>query len=160
MRAWLLLPLLLVSCGSVPKADEARLRGVIDDLYEAFDWDPGGQPDWDTQRELYLEDAIFVSRGRVQDRTAFLQSFSAWVRRGEYAETGLYERILSVRLDLFGGVAHAWVSFEAHLPGEDEVRTRGLDSLQFVDTEDGWRLVSFTTQYEGEELELPSRFRR
>jgi len=159
MRCVLLL-LLVVACQSVSTSDEARLRAVIDELYTAFDWEPGGQPDWATQRDLYLDGAVFVSRGRVQDTDAFLASFSAWVRMGEYAESGLHERILSVRMDHFGGVAHAWVSFEAHVPGEEDARTRGLDSLQFVDTEEGWRLISFTTQYEGEELELPSRFRR
>ena len=156
MRCWPLL-LLLVACRAAPPNDDVRT--AIDDLYAAFDWDPGGEPDWAAQRALYLDGAVFVSGGRAQDTEAFLATFAEWVRTGEFAESGLHERILSVRLDHFGGVAHAWVSFEGHLPGEAEARTRGLDSLQFVRTPDGWRLASFTTQYEGEGLELPARFR-
>ena len=93
----------------------------------------------------------------AEDTEAFLAGFASYVRGGPYSESGLHERLLGVRVELFGGIAHAWVAFEGHAPGEEEALTRGVDSLQLVRDAGVWRLASFTTQYEGEGLELPAR---
>ena len=173
MRA--LLALALVACQTAPpaaevaaeaaEAVEAEVRAAIDELYAAFGFDAGAEPDWATQRARYLEGAVFIAPARegapavAEDTETFLAGFATYVREGPYRETGLHERLLAVRVELFGGIAHAWVAFEGHAPGEDEARTRGLDSLQLVRDAGVWRLASFTTQYEGEGLELPARLR-
>ena len=74
------------------------------------------------------------------------------------ARTGLHERILRIRADVYGSIAHAYVSFEGYVPGEEQARTRGLDSLQFVRDGPRWLLISFTTQYERLRLPMPARF--
>lgn len=66
--------------------------------------------------------------------------------------------MLGTRIDLFGVIAHAWVAFEGHAPGESAARTRGLDSIQLVLDRDRWRVASFTTQYETAGRKLPRRF--
>ena len=57
---------------------------------------------------------------------------------------------------LFWSFNH-FVVFEGFVPADGGAVTRGLDSIQLVRTEEGWRLVSFTTQYENEDLRLPER---
>lgn len=167
MRPLLFLALLLGACRAVPKGPpaeaEAEVRAVIAELYTAFGFDGGGEPDWEAQRARYLEGAVFVAPARegapavAEDTEAFLAGFASYVRGGPYTESGLHERLLGVRVELFGGIAHAWVAFEGHAPGEEEALTRGVDSLQLVRDAGVWRLASFTTQYEGEGLELPAR---
>lgn len=154
----------------VPTAAAKRglgaLRATLEELYDAFGFDAGGEPDWAAQRRIFLEGASFVAPIRpgaapvAVDAEEFLHDFAEFVRTGPYSATGLHERILGVHADSFGGVAHALVAFEGHRPGEDEALTRGLDSLQLVHDGGRWRLVSFTTQYEDEALPLPPRFRR
>ena len=120
--------------------------------------------DWEAQRAIYLDGASFVSPARVGlrpegvDEASFLSDFREFVLEGPYAQTGFHERIVGLRVDTFGGIAHAFVAFEGFRPGEGETVSRGLDSIQFVRDGGAWRLVSFTTQYEGPDLSMPGRF--
>ena len=155
-----------VACRSTgdsrPSDDELGLLRTLDALYEAFNFDPGGEPDWEAQRRIYLEGATFVppaspSRSPVgEDTETFLQGFREYATRPPYSETGLHERIVDARVRVFGGVAHAFVLFEGFHPGDGLTRTRGVDSLQFVRDGRNWRLASFATQYEGPEIALPA----
>ncbi len=167
--ALLALSLTLVGCRSTgaPASEVAAVRSTLDELYAAFSFDPGAQPDWHTQRRIYLEGAAFVAPIRVgrQPRAvgtqAFLADFEAFAMDEPFATSGLHERIIGTRVDVFGGIAHAYVAFEGFEPGDGAALTRGLDSIQLVRDAGAWRLVSFTTQYEDEasELLLPRRFR-
>lgn len=137
------------------------LEVTIEELYDAFNFDARAEPDWDTQRRVYLEGATFVApiapgrTPRGDDTETFLRDFRAYVKSEPYAATGFHERIVDTRIGVFGGVAHAFVLFEGFEPADGEARTRGVDSLQFVHDGASWRLVSFATQYEGEALTLP-----
>ena len=143
--------------------DRADLEATLEALYDAFCFDAGGEADWKTLRSLFAEGATFypaASPGTVpvgQDADAFFADFASWIRDTEVGTTGLHERIVHTRLDAFGGIAHAWVTFDAFVPGSPPDR-RGVDSLQLVRTPSGWRVASFTTQYETPGLQLPQRF--
>lgn len=147
-----------------PADDVAAIRATIDELYAAFCFDAGREPDWETQRRIYLEGAAFVppireDRTTAADNTAqFLADFQGLVSGERFSSTGFHERIIGLRIDAFGGVAHAFVAFEGFLPGDGETLIRGLDSIQLVKSGREWRLVSFTTQYERDGAELPLRF--
>lgn len=160
------LVLLPVACRTpAPKPQaEADLRQVIDALYSAFDFEALQEPDWEAMGAHFLEGASFVSPAsphRTPTATGsatFLADFKSWVRTGEFQSTGLHERVLAVRVELFGGIGHAWVAFEGFLPESGEVKTRGLDSIQLVKDGEQWKLASFSTQYASEEAPLPERF--
>lgn len=167
------LALLLASCAPAapaPPAPEVRdVREILERLYAAFSFDAGAQPDWDAQRALFLPGAVFVDpvKEGVPPRGAgaeeFLAKFRAWVETPEMKK-GFRERILEARIDLYGHVAHAYVSFEGYVPGAADgdrakAATRGLDSIQLVLDGRDWKVASFTTQYERPGLPLPRRFR-
>lgn len=163
---WILLLISLTACRATPAAETAPIEAVIDELYAAFGFDPRAEPDWATQRRIYLEGATFagpIQAGRpalAQGTEEFLEGFREFVLAGPYSGSGLHERILAVRVDRFGGIAHAYVAFEGFAPGDPQALTRGLDSLQFVLDRGDWKLLSFSTQYEGGGLVIPARFLR
>jgi hypothetical protein len=140
------------------------VAAALDELYRAFCFDPGGEPDWEGMRTLFADGAVFVapiSAGREVQAVGvdeFFADFRAYAASEPVVRTGLHERIVHRRIDLFGNVAHAFVTFEGFVPGERAARTRGLDSLQWVRDRERWRLVSFTTQYETDGLPMPRRF--
>ena len=144
--------------------DRAQVRAMLVELYAAFSFDAGAEPDWATQRRLYLSGAVFVPpirQGRdprADDTEQFLSDFRDFATSEPTRTTGFHERIVGARIEVFGGIAHAFVAFEGFVPGDPKVSTRGLDSLQLVRDGDAWRLVSFTTQYESDALSLPGRF--
>lgn len=145
--------------------EAGKVRRTLDALYEAFSFDAGGAPDWEGLRSLFLPGAAFVDpvkpgvppKGIGAD--AFLANFRNWVETNPKAKAGFRERIVAARVDHFGHLAHAYVTFEGYVPGATTAETRGLDSIQLVLDGDLWKVASFTTQYEEPGLPLPGRFR-
>ena len=137
---------------------------MLVELYDAFGFEAGAEPDWGTQRRLALAGAAFVPSlrpGRVPVATGidpFFADFRTFVCSEPWSSTGFKERIIGVHIECFGALAHAFVAFEGHVPGEDRAATRGLDSLQLVHDGDGWRVAAFATQFERDDLPLPDRF--
>ncbi len=157
---------LILACRSTDQSEALAqvegLRVTLEELYLAFNFDPGVEPDWATQRRIYLEGATFVppiSPGRApvgEDTETFLEGFRQYATSPPFSATGFHERIIGTRISVFGGVAHAFVLFEGFWPGDGVTRTRGMDSLQFVHDGEGWRLSAFATQYEGPGVSLPA----
>jgi len=145
-------------------AEVARIRAMLDELYRAFCFDAGGEPDWDAMRARFAGGAAFYAPARPGgtprgvDAERFFADFAAYVASEPVRSTGLHERILHARVDAFGGVAHAFVAFEGFAPGADEASTRGLDAIALVRDGERWLVASFATQYEGRGLALPARF--
>ena len=145
-------------------AAPVALTQSIDQLYEAFCFDAEGQADWQTMRDLFAPGAAFVApfapgdSPKAVDEDTFLADFKAWVESDTMRATGLHERIVHVEIEHLGVIAHTWITFEGFYPETGEVRSVGVDSIQWVLDGERWLLASFTTQYEGDALQLPVRF--
>lgn len=150
--------------GTPPAMEVRAVEDTVAELYRTFSWDAGGEPDWGAMEALFAPGAAFVapiapgSTPAAVDASTFLADFAAWVPVSGYADSGLHERVVRIRADRVGRIAHAFVTFEGVVPGQLAAVTRGVDSIQFVLDGDAWRLVSFTTQYETPRLALPERF--
>lgn len=145
---------------AVPSAPN-DVHDVIDELYQSFCFDAGGEADWESMRALFAPGATFVapiapaSQPEGVDAEAFIASFKNWIATSKEGRTGMHERVLLTRMDQFGSIAQAWVFFEGFTPGQDKAQTRGMDAIQFVLTPAGWRVMSFMSQYESEDVRLP-----
>ncbi len=161
-RLWLVVPALaltlLAACqtparGRAASPDHGPIRSTLDELYSAFCFDAGGEADWAAQRALFADGAAFVApfgpgtTPRAVDAEQFLADFKQFIRTSPLRETGYHERITDMDIEAFGGIAHAFVTFEGFVPGEPADR-RGVDSIQLVRAGDTWLVASFTTQYE------------
>lgn len=154
----------VVEVRSAPASEEARAAAMVERLYRAFCFDAGGEADWATMRALFAPGASFVDplqagqEPKAVDAERFLATFAAWCKADEVRSTGLHERILRLRLEACGGIAHAWVGFEGFHPTDGLVRSRGVDSLQLVLDRGEWKLASFATQYSSDHAPLPPRW--
>ena len=172
-RLWAgLVPLSLATAACAPRSVPAPVpspaRSAIDAtlaaLYQAFSFDKGKEPEWSVMRSLFLEGASFVdpisdaTQPRAIGVEAFITNFREAVKSAPAFRDGFRERLVAARVDHFGHVAHAYVTFEGFVPGERRARTRGVDSIQLVLSGTRWMVASFTTQYEKRDLPLPSRF--
>jgi hypothetical protein len=150
-----------------PPADEVLAIGhMLDELYESFCFDAGGEADWERMRSLFAEGAAFVGpigdeqTPRAVRSEVFLSDFRTWILETDVGRTGLHERIVHARIDLFGKVAHAYVTFEGFVPPDSAAERRGVDSIQLVKDGERWLVASFTTQYAKDGAPLPARFLR
>jgi len=144
----------------------AGLDSTLARLYRTFSFEKGRAPDWAAMRSLFLDGATIVDP--VRDGTvphaisveSFIGNFRDDVQRAPKFREGFGERILVTRVDNFGHVAHAFVTFEGFVPGKHSAESRGVDSIQLILVDGIWKIASFTTQYEKKELPLPGRFLR
>ncbi|MEM8709523.1 MAG: hypothetical protein AAGG01_01110 [Planctomycetota bacterium] len=143
-------------------ADDVDLRSEIDRLYEAFCFDADGEADWSVLRSMFAEGATFSSPAADGqdhagvDGETFIAEFKRFINGSSLGEKGYHERVVHVSGDHFGRIAHTWVTFDGFVPGEAPDR-RGVDSIQWV-LDDGWKVMSFATQYASDDLPLPRRF--
>jgi hypothetical protein len=125
-------------------AAQRDIRRTLDALYAAFSFNAGAEPDWSTQRALFLPGAAFVDpvaagiAPRAIGVEEFLANFHRWVTTDSTLREGFVPK---------PGMA------------TPPARPRGVDSVQLVCDDHGmWRVASFTTQYEGPGAPLPARF--
>lgn len=144
--------------------EEAKIEGLIDSLYTAFCFDPEGVADWRRMRSLFADGANFVSPiqpGRpvkIVDADGFVADFKQWIETSAVGRTGLHERVTKTRIEVFANIAHAFVTFEGFVPGQEQRQTLGVDSLQLVLEEGEWKVASFSSQYTSPEIPLPPIF--
>ena len=135
---------------------------MLDQLYSSFCFDAGAEADWKGMRALFAPGASFYSPaapGVAPEGVGegpFLDGFRDWITQTQVGTTGLHEAIVNVELETFGGIAHAWVTFDVFVPGSPPNR-RGVDSLQLVLDGGAWKVASFTTQYASASLPVPER---
>ena len=147
-----------------PTARDPALLDMLDALYRSFCFDAGAEPDWSAMERMFAPGAAFVApiaAGRAPKAIGaeeFLRDFKAYVLSPSMRSSGLHERILHVRADTCGAIAHAWVTFEGFLPGSGARHSQGVDSLQLVRDGGAWKLVGFTTHYATKDAPLPASF--
>jgi hypothetical protein len=151
--------------GDAPEQEvpaERAIAATLDALYDAFCFDPHGEPDWGAMRALFAAGAAFYGPAGDApvgvDAERFLADFAAYAARPPFDASGLHERIVHARIDAYGAIAHAYVAFEGFVPGQPGVVTRGLDGIQLVKAGERWLVASFTTQFESPALPMPARF--
>lgn len=175
MRTAILVLLVLASCRSTPPPPPEPIpelltaADTVEELYRTFCFDAGGPADWDGMRALFAPGAAFAApiapdaEPTLMDADEFVRRFQEWIADSEEGRSGLHERIVAMKVDRFGNIAQAWVVFEGFVPVEEEgaeppAATRGIDSIQLVLSPDGWRVASFTSQFEDGEVALPADY--
>ena len=149
-----------------PSARPDGIDSTLARLYESFSFQKGNAPAWTVMRHLFLDGATIVDPvrpGTVPHAVGidrFLSNFRKAVARAPSFRNGFVERILVTRVDSFGNIAHAYVTFEGFAPAHEAEAIRGVDSIQLFLVGSTWKVASFTTQYEKKDLPLPARFLR
>lgn len=154
-----------IASASIASAPSSSIDSTLTRLYRAFSFEKGREPDWATMRSAFLNGATIVDP--VRERTtphaigvaAFIDEFRDAVKHDSSFREGFAERIVATRIDAYGHIAHAYVTFEGYVPGDTTTRTRGVDSIQLIQAGDDWKVASFTTQFENEGLPLPPSIR-
>lgn len=143
---------------------QRAIRRTLDTLYAAFSFDAGHVPAWTTMRGLMLPGAAFVDpvgsgvAPHAVPLDTFVAHFRQWVEGTPKGKAGFREHIVTARIDAFGHIAHAFVTFEGVVPGHPVADERGVDSIELIRVGAAWKVASFSTQYEAPGMSLPARF--
>ena len=130
-------------------------RFAIDDLVRAFfavfDNRAGRRPRLEALHELCLPECVIVKSGAegpvIYGLEAFIAPRAALLTSGELTE--FYEEEVNGRTDLFGGVAQRFCLYgKSGVLNGEAFRARGMKTLQFVKTANGWRISAFAWEDE------------
>jgi hypothetical protein len=142
---------------AVSASERATLDRVLDRLYEVISFDEGGEPDWDGMKNVFSRHARITRVTPEGIDHLDLPTFCAMAREmldlGAY--TGFHEREVSRRVDRLGAVVHVLSAYETkrHPTAIDRL-SQGVNSIQLVNEDGGWRVVSLCWDEDG--LRAPS----
>jgi hypothetical protein len=106
---------------------------------------------WDSVRSLFLDQAVIVLRTSRDQTTifsvdGFVNDFNQFIDRANIVKTGFEEKIINMKTAVMGDMAHAFVLYEAHIPGSGRSPQQGVDSFSFIRKEGRWWIVAITNE--------------
>ncbi len=146
--------------------DVASIDAILSAVYDAISGPAGEARDWDRFRSLFLPEARLVPTGRGPDGTA---RYLVWTPE-EYIEAaggqleagGFFEREVHRVEERFGGIAHAFSTYESfRTPEQIEAGTpfmRGINSFQLLHDGSRWWILQIYWQAETPDTPIPDRY--
>ena len=125
---------------------------VIDAMYASMSFEPGAQPDWQRQAEVFAPGARLV---RVNDDgvfefdpQTFREDLQAMIDSG--ALPSFWEAELWRETREFGDVAHVLSAYEMRVSREGAVVSRAIKSIQLYQREERWWISAMIWRREGQ----------
>jgi hypothetical protein len=140
--------------------DGESIDAVIRAMYGTISG-PAGPRAWDRFRALFVDgatmSAVQVRNGEssltvmtVEDYIANAGSF--------FQQNAFFETEAARRVETFGRIAHVWTTYESRRSPDDEPFSRGINSVQLYQSDDGWRIVSIHWDSERPGLTIPAEY--
>lgn len=139
--------------------DLAPIQAVVEELYRAICYVPGGQPDWEEMAAVFHPEARLVlawpagTEPRVQTVPDFVAEYRQALASPQARASGFLEGPTRLEIMRFGNIAQVDAVFEAFMP-PDAARAvrRGIDSFQLVQVGTEWKVLTLVSA-----IELPTR---
>ncbi len=148
-----------VSAEDFEKIDQAILA-----LYDVISGPAGQERDWDRFRTMFTPTAhmgacFTRADGSVSSITMTPEEYIE--RSGEMlVQIGFTERETHRVLEVYGSIAHAMSTYEGTGNEDDEspLRVSGVNSIQLVRTDEGWKVFSIIWNQASDAVPVPERY--
>lgn len=135
---------------TVSAAELREIEDTLIALYECISGPAGTPRDWDRFRAMFIPGARMIPTNRaihegqgghppeVKDVETFIRTSSPFLEG-----MGFYERQISMRVERFGCIAHAWSTYDSrHTADDAEPFARGINSIQLYHDGARWWVVT------------------
>ena len=147
---------LLIAAAAVAQPSAADLAGIdaaIRGVYEVISGPPGQKRDFDRMRRLFAPGATMKAIGPKGLHGGSVEDYIA--RDKDILEReGFTERELGRRLQVWGGLASAWSSYDGRT-ASGSFHERGINSFELVKIDGKWLIASILWQEETPANPLP-----
>ena len=142
--------------------DVASIDAILDALYDVISG-PAGPRDWNRMRSLFVPDARLIAISYPPNRAPLLRSRSVdeYILSGTpyFNQNGFFEREVARRTERFGGVVHAFSTYESrHAPTDSVPFARGINSIQLYFDGTRWWVVTVYWQAERPGSPIPAEY--
>lgn len=146
-----------------PVSDGDTPDSVVDALYAALSFPPGGRPDWNRLRRLFLQGAQIVpplekAQGAlgIIDVEGYITRMKPTMEAPAISAVGVQELDAARNVVEFGDLAHILSSTETIVgPENSPPVARGINSVQLARSGGRWWIVSFLWDTERPDNPLP-----
>ena len=143
-------------------ADVASMDAIIAAVYDVISGPAGAPRDWDRFRSLFSPGARLIPIARRPDGTTEprVRSVDDYIAASAKAfeRTGFFEREVARTSERYGGLAHAFSTYESrHAKDEEKPFARGINSFQLFFDGTRWWVVTIYWQAETPDLPLPEK---
>jgi hypothetical protein len=136
------------------KADLAGIDAAVRGVYEVISGPPGQKRDFDRMRSLFAPGATLKAIGPKGLHGGSLEDYISR-NRDILEKKGFTERELGRRVELWGGLATVWSSYDGRT-ADGGFHERGINSFQLVKIEGKWQVASIFWQEATPGNPLPS----
>lgn len=138
------------------------VQGVVNTIFETISSPRGVERDWDKYKELFYPEARVYST-RLVHNTAIVggQTVDEFVagERKYLLGAGYFEKPINMKIEQFGHIAHVRSVYESRRRAEDEKPyTRGIYSIQLVETGGRWWILNILWQAEDQLNPIPEEY--
>ena len=145
--------------------DVGTIDGILSALYDTLGGPAGEIRDWKRIRTLYHPKAAWhmpvvpsPDGHGVQIVIGSFDDYKGWTQPW-FDKNSFYEREITRRVERFGHIAHAFVTFEAlRSPDDERPFKRGVNSIQLYWDEDRWWILSVLWEDETPDYPLPGKY--
>jgi len=135
----------IIGGGAAPTSDKTAIEALVDAFFSAFTTGPDTAARLDGLRRIMLPGATVVRTcglpPEVYDVDSFIAPRLTLLTSGEISEFEEWPE--PGRIEVFGDIAHWWGAYVKRWRAGGEVHTgRGMKTMSFVRTDDGWRISS------------------
>ena len=141
---------------AAPQASSADLTGIdqaIHSVYDVISGPPGQKRDWDRMRTLFAPGATMKVIGPKGLHGGSVEDYIAR-DRDILEKDGFFEHELGRRLEVWGGLATAWSSYDGHT-ADGSFHERGINSFELVKIDGKWLVASILWQEATPDVPLP-----
>lgn len=141
--------------------DVSSVDRLIESLYASISG-PAGERDWDFFKSLFVPSATMGAMTPDKDGKLVYYPMTpdSYVERnGPYfMENGFWEEEIGREQQQYGELVHVYSAYEyrAERDGQ-EVKQRGINSIQLVKQDDRWWIVSLQWNSERDDLKVPKK---
>lgn len=137
--------------------DESAIRELVAEHFEAMQWQPGTDPDWDRFRQDFLANALLFGAARpVQARTLeeFIERMETVARKNLHT---FEEHTRGMKILHFGNIAVVLAMSELLENGEEE--NQDVSGYLLVKSEGKWSIAAHAWDQASEQEPVPEGLR-
>jgi len=141
--------------------DVSSPDAIIKAMYDTISG-PAGKKNWYRLRTLYLDGARLIPIGKRVHGSSGLRvmDIEEWIEDAEgfLAENDFYETETMRHMDRFGNMIQAFSTYEARNDEEGQAIARGINSIQLLNKDGRWWIVTVMWDSETKENPIPEEF--
>lgn len=146
--------------------DLTTVDGMIQALYRCISFEPGGEPNWQQFRQLFLPQSQLLKAGAIGPKGSpvltideFIEQTHAFVGESLLQRHGFVETEIMRKTEGFGRIAHIFSTYASRFAsGSSKPISRGTNSIQMLRKDGRWWLVSLVWDEEGRGRVLPESY--